>query len=199
MRDDAQNLIYELGWHQPTLENYPVEFVGKALANTFEYQAPRWVVRAGALVTGGAELGLTRLWSPGQYFALGPIAFARLLRWESQPIAHEDGTVTFPIAVTSAANLGPQLEYALGPRLQLDLLGGGELDYVSQRELWHPNYHQWGWFAQVDATLYQRIYLLFEIHGIVADSRSEAEIAAVGAGAKCCQYRAGFGFRFFGH
>ena len=57
-----------------------------------------------------------------------------------------------------------------------------------------------GWFAQLDAAFYQRIYLLFEVHGVVADNRPDTEIAAVGdAGARCCQYRAGFGFRFFGH
>ena len=198
LRDSAQDVINELGSKQPFLEGYPVQFVGKALANSFEYKAPRWIFSAGGLFTGGGELGVTRLWSPRQRLSLGLSGFARLLRWENHLIV-QHGMLTDPVAVTWAANVGPQIEYAFGPRLQLDALGGFEVDQVTAREFWNPFYRRYGWFAQADLVLYQRLYVFFGVHNLPGDTRPAQDVAAVGETHGCCDYRAGFGLRFFSH
>jgi predicted acylesterase/phospholipase RssA len=204
LRGTGQSLINELGWQQPLLEDYPVQLAGKAAANSLEYLAPRWILSVGGLVTGGGEVGVTwqgTPWErrPWRRFSFGLSAFGRLLRWENRALV-QDGMLTDPVAVTWALNFGPQIEYAVGPRLQLDLLGGLELDYVSAREFWHPYYNQVGWFAQANAVLYQRLYLFFSIYGLPHDSRSDQDLATLGlTRSSCCDFRAGFGLRFFGH
>jgi hypothetical protein len=197
LRDSAQSLIQSLGAAQPFLEQYPVSMVGKALANKFEYQAPRWMQNVGVLATGGVEVGLTRFISPWQRFSFGPAALARLVRWETTSFVY-NGVPIHPVAVKTVYNLGLRLEYAVGPALQLDLFPGFQADYISERALWHSYYWAFGWFAQAELVLYQRLYVLGAIYGMPRDTRPDSDLASEGTTREaCCRYRIGLGLRFF--
>lgn len=197
LRDHAQDVVHELGWKQPLLEGYPVWMVGKAAANWFEYRAPEWIWNVGILATGGAEVGLTRLFSPYQRLGVGASLFGRLLRWENRVIA-VDGDVMSPVVVTSTVSAAARIEYAVGPALQLALVPGAELDYYSHRRPWLPYFHTYGWAAQAEAILYQRLYLQGGVYGALGDSRSDSDLLLVRAERRtCCNARVGLGLRFF--
>ncbi|HEY7372623.1 MAG TPA: hypothetical protein VIF57_10725 [Polyangia bacterium] len=197
LRDSAQSLIQSLGAAQPFLEQYPVSMAGKALANNFEYQAPRWMQNVGVLATGGVEVGLTRFISPWQHFSFGPAALARLVRWETTSFVY-NGVPIHPVAVKTVYNLGLRLEYAVGPALQLDLFPGFQADYISERAIWNSYYWAFGWFAQAELVLYQRLYVMGAIYGMPRDTRPDSDLAIEGTTRDwCCRYRIGLGLRFF--
>jgi hypothetical protein len=197
LRESAQALIQELGSKQPWLEQYPVSVLGKAAANQFVYLAPRSIWNFGVLATGGAEVGWTKLFSPLRRLALGPSVVGRFLRWEKTWVV-EDDALTYDFAVITSLSASARLEWALGPRLQLDLMPGLEMDYVSQRQLWHPHYAAFGWSAQVEEVFYQRLYLFQQIYQLPFDTRSNSVAHLEGDGRGCCPLRGGLGLRFFG-
>jgi hypothetical protein len=196
LRDSAQALIQELGSKQPFLQKYPVNVFGKAAANQFEYLAPKVIWNLGVLATGGFEAGVTKLFSPLQRVSLGPSLTGRALRWEQMWVV-EDDTRTWDFAIITSLSAGLRLEWAVGPRLQLDLMPGLEVDYASKRQFWRPYYTAFGWSAQVEEVFYQRLYLFQQIYQLPVDTRSNAVEHLEGDSRGCCPLRGGFGFRFF--
>ena len=95
-------------------------------------------------------------------------------------------------------NLGLRVEDAVGPALQLDLFPGFQADYISERAIWNSYYWAFGWFAQAELVLYQRLYVLGAIYGMPRDTRPDSDLAIEGTTREaCCRYRFGLGLRFF--